>query len=286
MLIGPRHERQTRVVVSKAPLTQQSTRVRQARRLTRRAARVSSRQFLAEGPQAVREALGVDGCVQEVFATPAALERHRDLAALAREASVTVRLCDDTAVASLAGSVSPQGIIAICGFIDVPLADAFPIGSRLVAVGAHVREPGNAGSLLRCADAAGADAVVLAGSSVDPYNDKAVRSATGSLFHLPLVFGPSVPEALDTLRMLGFAILAADGSAPTTLDDVIDSGLLVGSVAWVFGNEAWGIPADEQALADQAVAVPIHGKAESLNVAMAAAVCLYATAREQRRASS
>ena len=152
-------------------------------------------------------------------------------------------------------------------------------------MGAHVRDPGNAGSLLRCADAAGADAVVFAGSSVDPYNDKAVRASAGSIFHLPVVVGTTVPAAVARLKQLGFTVLAADGAAATTLDDLLDSGGLDGRIGWVFGNEAWGIPDAEVRLADQVVAVPLYGRAESLNVASAAAVCLYATARAQRAAT-
>lgn len=225
------------------------------------------------------------GCVSEVFATVEAVDRHPDIAALAVTAAVVVHVSTDAAVASLAGSVTPQGIVAVCGFVDIPLADAVSPGSRLVAVGAHVRDPGNAGSLLRCADAAGADAVVFSGSSVDPYNDKAVRASAGSIFHLPVVTGTAMPAVAETLKASGFTVLAASANGVTTLDDLLDSGRLSGPVGWVFGNEAWGIPAHEARLADEVVAVPIYGRAESLNVATAAAVCLYATARAQRGSS-
>jgi TrmH family RNA methyltransferase len=235
-----------------------------------------------EGPQAVREALTVDGCVVDLFATPDALERHGDIASLAAARDVRILACDERAIAALASSVTPQGLVAVCTFVDVPLEVAVDATASLVVVGAHVRDPGNAGSLLRAADAVGADAVILAGSSVDPYNAKAVRASVGSLFHLPVVFGTPVPDAVGLLRDRGFTVLAADGAGPVTLDEMLDAGELAGRVAWLFGNEAWGIPDEERALADQVVAVPIYGKAESLNVATAAAVCLYATARAQR----
>ncbi len=144
---------------------------------------------------------------------------------------------------------------------------------------ANVRDPGNAGTVLRSADAAGADAVLFAGSSVDPYNSKCVRASAGSLFHLPVVTGLPVADAVAALRRAGLRVLAADGRAARTLDDLQDDGLLREPAAWLFGNEAWGLPEDLLALADESVAVPIYGRAESLNLAAAAAVCLYASAR-------
>jgi TrmH family RNA methyltransferase len=238
--------------------------------------------FLAEGPQAVREALRLPGCVLELFATSAVTERHAELIALAADEGIDVAWCDERAIATLTSSVTPQGLVARCRFVDVPLAEALHADSRLVVVAAHVRDPGNAGTLVRCGDAVAADAVVFAGSSVDPYNEKVVRASVGSIFHLPLVTGTTVSAAVQQLKDRGFLVVGADGNAPTTLDGMLDAGRLAGRVAWIFGNEAWGVPAGELALADEVVAVPIYGKAESLNVAAAAAVCLYTTARAQR----
>lgn len=173
-------------------------------------------------------------------------------------------------------------MVAVCRFIDLPLQQALAGGPSLVVVAAHVRDPGNAGSIVRCADAAGAGAVIFAGSSVDPYNDKAVRASAGSLFHLPVVIADSVLDVVSALRSNGFSVLAADGAGTIPLDALVAEGALRGPVAWVLGNEAWGLSADERAAADAVVAVPIYGRAESLNVATAAAVCLYATAWAQR----
>lgn len=147
---------------------------------------------------------------------------------------------------------------------------------------ANVRDPGNAGTVLRCADAAGADAVVLTDASVDLYNPKSVRASVGSLFHLPVAVGVPVERVVDGLRGAGVRILAADGAGDRDLDAELDSGSMGGPSAWVFGNEAWGLPEQTRALADAVVRVPIHGRAESLNLATAAAVCLYASARAQR----
>ena len=253
-----------------------------ARRLARRVHRAELGLFLAEGPQAVREALTVPGCVREVFATPAAAEQHADLRTA--DGAVPWHLVDDTALASLAETVHPQGVVAVCRRVDVPIGDLLAARPGLVAVCADVRDPGNAGTVIRCADAAGADGVVLAGQSVDPYNGKSVRATVGSLFHLPLVLEPDTATVVRRLQESGLTVLAADGAGETDLDAAEDTGLLTRPTAWLFGNEAWGLPGELAALADHRVAIPIHGRAESLNLATAAAVCLYASARARHRA--
>ena len=257
-----------------------SGRVKTARKLIRRATRAEHRLFLAEGPQAVREALARPGCVREVFAAAGA---QPELAATAAAAGVPWLLVDEAALASLTETVSPQGVVAVCRFLDVALSDVLRERPRLLAVCADVRDPGNAGTVIRCADAAGAGGVVLTGSSVDPYNGKAVRASVGSLFHLPLALDPRTTDVVAALQADGVTVLAADGAGETDLDDALDEGLLTRPTAWLFGNEAWGLPSHIAALADHRVRIPIHGRAESLNLATAAAVCLYASARAQRR---
>ena len=253
-----------------------------ARRLARRVSRADHRLFLAEGPQAVREALTVPGCVREVFAVPSAAGQHPEIRAAAADQQVEWQLVDDAALASLAETVQPQGIVAVCRFLDVPSGDVVAASPRLLAVCADVRDPGNAGTVIRCADAAGAGGVVLTGSSVDPYNGKAVRASAGSLFHLPLAVEADTGAVVAALRAAGVTVLAADGAGELDLDDAADQGLLARPTAWLFGNEAWGLPDEVAALADHRVRIPIHGRAESLNLATAAAVCLYASARAQR----
>jgi RNA methyltransferase, TrmH family len=270
--------------------TSRSPRVRAARALAKRALRERSRLFLAEGPQAVREALGQPAnsatgtAIRELFVTGPARSRHADLVAAVAGTGAPVHEVSPDLMAELAQTVMPQGLLAVCPFVDVPLKTALAGAPRLVVVLANARDPGNAGTILRTADAAGADAVIFAGASVDPYNSKCVRSSAGSLFHVPLVAGVSVAEALEALHAAGLAVLAADGSATTGLDQLDSSGRLAERTAWLFGNEAWGLPPDLVALADATVAVPIYGQAESLNLAAAAAVCLYASARAQRLA--
>ncbi|MFG2530702.1 TrmH family RNA methyltransferase [Streptomyces sp. NPDC048516] len=267
-------------------ISPRSPRVTAARRLARRAFRGKERRFIAEGPQAVREAIahrtGGVPTLTELFATVEAAERHTEIVEAARAAGVRVHFADDRTVADISQTVTPQGLLGVCGFLDSPFEEILAARPQLVAVLANVRDPGNAGTVLRCADAAGADAVVLTDASVDLYNPKSVRASVGSLFHLPVAVGVPVERVVSGLQAAGVRILAADGAGDRDLDAELDTGSMGGPTAWVFGNEAWGLPEETRALADAVVRVPIHGRAESLNLATAAAVCLYASARAQR----
>jgi TrmH family RNA methyltransferase len=266
-----------------------SPRVVAAKRLAKRAFRARERRFLAEGPQAVREAVAAHAdertIVYELFVTRDAATRHADMVGAATAKGVDVQVVSGEIMSSLAQTVTPQGIVAVCAFLDSPIDDVAALSHGLVAVLAHVRDPGNAGTVIRTADAAGADAVVLGGESVDPYNGKCVRASAGSIFHLPLAAGVPIDRAVTTLREGGLTVLAADGQGTLDLDRAIDEGRLDGPTAWLFGNEAWGLPPETRALADDVVSVPIYGAAESLNLATAAALCLYASARAQRSAA-
>ncbi len=217
-----------------------------------------------------------------MFATRDCTTRHPDLEQVARDQELPWHLLGPDVLAALAQTVTPQGVVAVCRFLDQPLEQALGGSPSLVALCANVRDPGNAGTVVRCADAAGADAVLLAGSSVDPYNGKCVRASAGSLFHLPVSAGATVEQAGRAARDAGLRVVAADGSGDTDLHEAQARGMLAGPTAWMFGNEAWGLPAQEAALADLVVRVPIYGRAESLNLATAAAVCLYASAWSQR----
>ncbi|NJC72778.1 RNA methyltransferase [Planosporangium thailandense] len=259
------------------PFTTRTPRVVAARRLQRRRERTETGRFLAEGPQAVREALA-DGAVVELFATAAAAERYAELIAAAEADGARVSPVTDDALAALAETVQPQGVVAVCSFVDVPLAQALAKQPRLVAVLADIRDPGNAGTVLRTADAAGADAVVFAGSAVDPYNGKCVRASAGSLFHVDVVRADDPLAVVERIRAAGLTVYAADAYGAADLDHVP----LAGPTAWLFGSEAHGLPPQLADAADARVRVPIHGRAESLNLAAAAAVCLYSCARAQR----
>jgi RNA methyltransferase, TrmH family len=263
------------------PLSARNGRVKAARKLLRRAVRADQRLFLAEGPQAVREALADPGCVHEVFALASAASAHPDLATAAENTGMPWHVVDDEALGSLTETVTPQGLVAVCDFVDVPLAIVLASEPALLAICADVRDPGNAGAVIRCADAAGAGGVVLAGSSVDPYNGKAVRASAGSLFHLPVVVSGDATGVVRTLQGRGVQVLAADAAGETDLDDALDQGLLTAPHAWLFGNEAHGLPESLAALADHRVRIRIRGGAESLNLATAAAICLHESARRR-----
>jgi TrmH family RNA methyltransferase len=232
------------------------------------------------------EALAMGAPVSDLFITAPAQSRHADLVAKADDAGISVQVVSGEVMSELAQTVTPQGVLAVCGFIDVPLATITAAKPRLVALLANVRDPGNAGTVLRAADAAGADAVIFSDASVDPYNGKCVRATAGSLFHVPVAAlsgqGQRLPQAIDELKTAGLTVIAADGRSGRALDDPAARKLLAGPTAWLFGNEAWGLPPELLDLADESLAVPIYGKAESLNLAAAAAVCLYASAGAQR----
>jgi TrmH family RNA methyltransferase len=267
-----------------------STRVRSAKRLQKRSFREHDRAFLAEGLQAVREALiaaAENGSgVRELFVTADARARHPELIERAVALGVPVQLASGHVLAELSDTVTPQGLVAVCDVLDVSLEVAMSAAvaaPALIVLLAAVRDPGNAGTVLRTADAAGASAVVFSDSSVDPYNGKCVRASAGSVFHLPVVVGAPVLTTIEAVRDAGHRVFAADGRPDAeSLDDLERAGGLAHPTTWIFGNEAWGLPADVVNAADACVRVPIHGRAESLNLAAAAAVCLYASARAQR----
>nr|WP_314314763.1 RNA methyltransferase [Kocuria rhizophila] len=287
-------------------------RVRDVAALTRRSTRSKRGLFRAEGPQNVREAVraALDDAagpsrwapaLDAVYVTRQELERHpgiaADLEALGSRRGVFLRMVTPEVLGAMTDAVTPQGMLAVCRIPEVTLQDALA-DTRLVCVLARVQDPGNAGTVVRAADAAGADAVVLSEGSVDPYNPKAVRSTAGSLFHLPVLTGVDLVSFVAAARERSVQVLAADGHARASVDELADAALLGwagtarhpehgvrldGPTAWLFGNEAQGLSDAELELADLPVAVPLYGRAESLNVGTAATVCLYASARAQRR---
>ncbi|HYQ75992.1 RNA methyltransferase [Cellulomonas sp.] len=295
-------------------------RVRAVRALGTRSGRRRAGRYPVEGPQAVREVVRwAPRTVRDVYLTPEAADRYAEIVEDAEAAGLHLHLGDPSVLDAM--SPDAQGVLAVA---DLPEAarpaarDEVPVGPlgadalgavlaarpRLVAVLAQVRDPGNAGTVIRVADAAGADAVVVAGDSVETTNPKVVRSTAGSLFHLPVVSGVSVGDAVEALRAAGLAVLAADGTGDLDLDDLQDAAAVAGAgvgadahaepaeraapadlrapTAWLFGNEAWGLPPEDRDRADAVVRVPLRGRAESLNLGTAAAVCLYASSRAHR----
>jgi TrmH family RNA methyltransferase len=241
-------------------------------KLHRHVGRRRAARFLAEGPNLVEAALR-RGLVSEVFVTEAAMARFGSMLT-----GAVVHLVTERAAKALSETVTPVGLVAVCSMPETTLSSVLAGEPRLIAVAVEISEPGNAGTLIRIADAMAADAVVLAGKSVDPYNGKCLRASAGSIFSVPVVSDSDAVGVVDALKSAGLAVLATTIDGETSLDDVP----LDGPTAWLFGPEAHGLPVG---LADQAthgVRIPMPGNAESLNVAAAAAICLYQSSRAQR----
>jgi TrmH family RNA methyltransferase len=238
-------------------------------KLHRHVGRRRAARFLAEGPNLVEAALR-RGLVSEIFATEAALDRFGSMLT-----DVPVHPVSERAAKALSDTVTPVGLVAVCSVPETRLADALAESPRLVAVAVEISEPGNAGTLIRIADAMGADAVVLAGHSVDPYNGKCLRASAGSIFTIPVVSAPDAAGTVAALRDGGLQVLATTVDGEVSLDDAE----LDAPTAWLFGPEAHGLPTELADLATLRVRIPMPGNAESLNVAAAAAICLYQSAR-------
>jgi TrmH family RNA methyltransferase len=261
-----------------------SPRVRSVAKLAKREARATTGLFLLEGPQAVAEAMTFrPELVVELYATPTAIERYTDIAQAAVDGGVDVEFVTEHVLDAMADTVTPQGIVAVCHQFPTSVKDLLRSQPKLIAILEEVRDPGNAGTIIRAADAAGADGVIFTGRSVDLYNPKVVRASTGSIFHLPVAVGAELESVLEKAREAGLTVLAADIKGDDLLE-VRREGVLANPTAWLFGNEARGLSHEHFALADRAITVPIYGHAESMNLATAASVCLYESAFAQRDA--
>ncbi|MGW0056679.1 TrmH family RNA methyltransferase [Nocardia nova] len=283
-------------------MSERNPRVVSAVKLHRSASRRKTGLFLAEGANSVAAALDTER-VEELFYSNRAAEREHELVATAAALGVRTTLVSERAAEHLGETVTPPGLVAVCRLVDVPLSQVvsprhedapaaadgvpeFASGARLLAVPVEIADPGNAGTLIRVADAVGADGVVLAGDSVDPHNGKCVRACAGSLFHVPIARDRDIDAVLSALRDNDITVLATTARGEVDLDDADD--LLrtageSGGTAWLFGNEAHGLDPAVAARADHRIRIPIHGRAESLNLAAAAAICLYADARVRHR---
>jgi TrmH family RNA methyltransferase len=256
-----------------------ANKVRGVAKLTKKDARSSTGLFLLEGPQGFKEALERPKLIVELYATEDAVARYPELFERAEKSRIQLQLVTEPVLKALTDTTTPQGVVAVCQQLDVTLDDIIASKPKLVALLANIRDPGNAGTVLRAADASGADAVLFSANSVDVYNPKVVRSTTGSLFHLPFAVDVDIEEAIAKLKAAGLQVFAANGGG----EDIpsLSAETLSQPTTWVFGNEAWGFEPEVLKLVDREVAVPIYGAAESLNLATAASICLYASAFAQ-----
>ncbi|MFC4243136.1 TrmH family RNA methyltransferase [Gryllotalpicola reticulitermitis] len=259
-----------------------SPRVRSVAKLANKSARAETGMFLLEGPQAASEVLSYrPELIIELYATPTALERYTDIAQTAVDAGVDVEFVTEEVLAVMSDTVTPQGFVGVVHQFPTSVKDIFASDAKLIAILEEVRDPGNAGTIVRAADSAGADAVIFTGRSVDLYNPKVVRSTTGSLFHLPVAVGATLADVVSRARAAGMQVLAADIKGEDLLVARREN-LLAEPTAWVFGNEARGLGEEDLAIVDRVITVPIYGYAESMNLATAASVCMYESAFAQR----
>lgn len=254
-------------------LTIRSTKVSNALELLNKRDRELRSEFLVEGAHAVEEVIK-SKLAKQIFVTKDFALTNNVLMSMAATARISIFETEPFAIEKLSETLSPQGIVAVADYVATDLEKDDLEVSKFVVVLSNVREPGNAGAIIRVADAAGADLVIFAGNCVDPHNGKVVRASAGSLFNLKVRQSDDVAETLKDLVKTNHNVYIADGASKTTWSDID----LTKSVAWVLGNEAWGV-SEEDAPVGTRVSIPIYGRAESLNVATAAALCLYETAK-------
>ena len=259
-----------------------SDRVTAVRALHARQGRRKAGLFVVEGPQAVRSALNAGVPIRDLIVGEDAAGVFADVIAQADSRGITVTWATPPVLAAMAETNQPQGLIAVCpllpeGSIDVVMAADGPV---LLLDG--VSDPGNVGTIIRTADAAGAAGVALTPGSADVHSGKVVRSTAGSLFHLPVLSGVDAADVAASARRHGRTVVVATGDGPTDLFAAVDSGLLGPRTCWIIGSEAHGVSAEAREVADEAVSIPMLGRAESLNAAVAAAVVLFVTAHAAR----
>lgn len=253
--------------------------VARARKLLKRAVRDRTRRFLVEGVIGIREALRSGAQLEALFVEAAAEDRLEGVLGPIEGPAPRVFEVSGEVMRSLSAATTPPGAVAIAGFVDVEAGDVLKGGLDLAVVLADVRDPGNAGTMLRTAWSAGAQAVFLGRGTVDVYNSKVVRATAGALFNLPIVREVEVRWLLDELGGRGVKRIAADPRGPVAYDEVD----MTGPCAFVFGNEAWGVPEEVERHVDVRASIPMHPSAESLNVAIAAALFLFEAGRQRRR---
>lgn len=257
-------------------------RVRRVSGLVGRSARSRSGLMLVEGPQAVRElAVHRPDAVRDVYVREDAWETHADVVDVARRATRWVHPVSAEVSAAMSGD--SQGVCAVASLDALSRELPEPSEGETIVVLAQGRDPGNVGTIVRTADAFGAVGVVAVAGTVDAASPKVVRSSVGSVFHIPVCVVPSFADARALVHGRSAALLGTSGGAGSvSLFDLLVQGVsarsrLSQSHAWVFGNEARGLSGDEMRLCDALVSIPMTGDAESLNVASAAATCLFAS---------
>ena len=257
-----------------------SSRVKAVARLIQKDARQETGLFLLEGPQGLKELIRYPEIVHEIFVTESAQDRYGFELEQLRSSGCHLELVAERVMEKLAETQTPQGVVAVVHQLHVELDDLLETKPQLLALLDRVQDPGNAGTILRASDAAGADGVLFSAESVDVYNGKVVRSTAGSLLHVPVALSLDLEKTIPILRQAGMQVFVADGGGTPITQ--LEPQVLAKPTAWVFGNEAGGVNQKLSLLADQVVSIPIYGSAESLNLATAASICLYTSAFAQQ----
>lgn len=254
-----------------------SERITAVRVLHSRAGRRKAGRFVIEGPQPVRSALAAGVPVQDVFVDEGTGGTFSDVVEAATEAGARLTWVTSQVMAAMAETPHPQGVLAVAGLLPEVSLDEIMAAPGPVVVLEAVSDPGNVGTVIRTADACAAAGVVLTPESADVHGGKVVRSTAGSLFHLPVLSGQSVADVAAAARRHGRTVAVASGDADLDLFEAARTGAVAATTCWIVGSEAHGVSADARAAADVRIAIPMPGRAESLNAAVAAAVVLYVT---------
>ena len=247
-----------------------------ARKLTRRAFRERERRFLLEGPLALGDALAAGATVHDVFVS----DEPSEVVDAAASAGARVHEVSEQILKTVSDAATPQGVVAVVELRDASL-DALSLDAGLVLVLSQIRDPGNAGTLIRSAAASGCGGIVFSTGSVDPFAPKTLRAAAGSVFRAPLVTKVELTDAVSHLRSAGFALVGADARSEKSLYELD----LERPTAIVLGNESWGLGDVDARELDVVAGIPMPGPVESLNVGVAGSLFLFEAAR-QRLASS
>ncbi len=245
--------------------------LRWVKSLVKKSARVESGRFFAEGARSLRVLADNQRWIENVYLTDDFASSNGELTA--KFAPEVLETVSEEEIERMADANTPQGVIAIC---KLPSEQSRIIGTPAIFL-EQVSDPGNLGTIIRTVDASGAGTVLIGSGSVDAFSPKVVRSSAGSIFNVEIIQNVSSIEAMGELRNLGYQVFAADMEGVSVHDAELES-----KHAWVFGNEAHGLSEETLAAVDQRFAIPIFGKAESLNLSVAAGVVLYHSAFAQR----
>jgi TrmH family RNA methyltransferase len=230
---------------------------------------------VVEGPQSVRSALAAGVVVHDLFVDDEAGDAFPDLVAEAESLGIPVTRATAGVLAAMGETEHPQGVLAVCALLPSADLDAMLARRAPVLILEGLADPGNVGTIIRTADAAGAAGVILTAGSVDPHNGKVVRSTAGSLFHVPVAYDATLVDVVDAVRRHDRPLAVASGGGDEDLFEVVAARMACRGSCWLIGSEAHGASPEALEEADIVVRIPMWGGAESLNAAAAAAILLY-----------